>query len=76
MSDEESLAAYRAEVEKILTDCNDLIALVERIARTCLDVAPKASPDAIAGMYVWRRWAQKALAALDRGEQIPPHPGT
>jgi hypothetical protein len=75
MSDEKSLTAYRAEVEKILADCNDVIARAEHIARTHLDVAPKASPDAIAGMYVWRRWAQKALAALDRGEQIPPHPG-
>ena len=75
MSDEESLAAYRAEVEKVLADCNDLITRVERIARIRLDVAPKASPDAFADVYAWRRWAQKALAALDRGEQIPPHPG-
>jgi hypothetical protein len=75
MSDEESLAAHRAEVEKMLADCNDLIAQAEYIARTCPDVAPKASPDAIADVYAWRRWAQKALAALDTGEQIPPHPG-
>ena len=75
MSDEESLAAYRAEVEKILADCNDVIARAEHIARTRLDVAPKASPDAFVGVYAWRRWAQKALTALDRGEQIPPHPG-
>jgi hypothetical protein len=75
MSDEGSLAAYRAEVEKVLADCDGLIAQMGRIARANPDVAPKASPDAIADVYAWRRWAQKALAALDRGEQVPPHPG-
>ena len=76
MSDEESLAAWRAEVEKVLADCDGLIAQMERIARASPDVAPKANPDAIADVYAWRRWAQKALAALDRGEQLPPHPGS
>ena len=75
MGDEESLAAYRAMAEELLAECNELIALMQRIARTYPDAAPKASPDAIADVYAWRRWAQKALAALDRGEQIPPHPG-
>jgi len=73
--DDAVIAQFRKNLEKTLADCNDLIVPAEYIARIRPDVAPHINPDAIASAYVTRRWARQALAALDRGEQIPPHPG-
>jgi hypothetical protein len=69
------IARFRKNREKILADGNERIAQADYNARIRPDVAPHVNPDSIADAYVTRRWAQQALAALDRGKQIPPHPG-
>jgi hypothetical protein len=59
-------------VQKTLVDCDEAIADLERFRELEPEAAAEFSPDNYMIFFTRRQWAIKALAALERGEALPP----